>query len=466
MEAMHGVCLGAIMKTEIAPEVKLPLLIAIGWGVGTVVPSIMFNITNVFLMRFMTDAMGIAAVTAGALFAISKIYDAVTDPLMGTLSDKTRSRWGRHRPYLILGAVVGGLSLVALFAPPGGIVGDNAVWYMLAALLFYSTGYTIFNVPYLAMPAEMTQNYHERSFLMSWRVTAINVAQVGSLILAPVILVQAGGGRVGYATVGWAMAGVVILAGVVSFSMTAKAPFHDVPSGPMPKFKDQLRTVAENKPFLMLLFIKFFMLLSNSFSFGASAYFVQRVIQQPDSTLSWMFGTSTAASLLTIPIWLKVARRIGKARALILACVIFALFALSWLWAEQGDSLVLILLRPLGTGTAAAGIILIGQSMLPDTIEYDRRRTGLERAGIFAGIYTTAEKLAYALGPALTGILLGAMGYVSGTGGAAIEQPASAITAIYLCIGVAPGVCLSAAIAMLFFYDLDEAKLKATTKIA
>ena len=104
--------------------------------------------------------------------------------------------------------------------------------------------------------------------------------------------------------------------------------------------------------------------------------------------------------------------------------------------------------------------------MLPDTIEYDRRRTGLERAGIFAGIYTTAEKLAYALGPALTGIVLGAMGYVSGTGGTAIEQPASAITAIYLCIGVAPGVCLSAAIAMLFFYDLDEAKLKATTKIA
>ena len=104
--------------------------------------------------------------------------------------------------------------------------------------------------------------------------------------------------------------------------------------------------------------------------------------------------------------------------------------------------------------------------MLPDTIEYDRRRTGLERAGIFAGMYTTVEKLAFAAGPAFTGILLGSMGYVEGTAGAAIEQPASAITAIYLCIGVAPPTCWLIACGLLLFYDLDEAKLKATESTA
>ena len=88
----------------------------------------------------------------------------------------------------------------------------------------------------------------------------------------------------------------------------------------------------------------------------------------------------------------------------------------------------------------------------------------MERAGIFAGIYTTAEKFAYALGPAITGILLGAMGYISGTGGGGIEQPESAITAIYLAIAVAPPICLMMAVGMLFFYDLDEEKLKATTQ--
>lgn len=458
--------LGGNMSDSKSSEIKLPLAVAIGWGIGTIVPSIMFNVTNVFLVRYMTDFLGIAAVTAGLTVAASKIYDAVTDPVMGTISDRTRSRWGRQRPYLILGAVVSGASLVALFGVPGGLTGTSAAWYMLGALILYSTGYTIFNVPYLAMPAEMTQNYHERSFLMSWRVVAINVAQVIGLILGPILLVKAGGARPGYAIVGWTMAGVIVLAGCLSFAMTSKAPFREVPAGPAPKFKDQIRAVGQNKPFLQLLGIKFFMLLANAFSFGAYAYFVQRVLEQSDTVLSYMFTTSTIAGLTAIPIWLRVARKLGKPRALVLACSILALSASSWLLAGPGESLILILMRPLGTGIAAAGMLIVGQSMLPDTIEYDRRRTGLERAGIFAGFYTTAEKFAYALGPALTGLLLGSMGYVAGTRGVAIEQPASAITAIYIAVGVVPPICLLIACGFLFFYKLDEEKLKATTQEA
>jgi len=97
---------------------------------------------------------------------------------------------------------------------------------------------------------------------------------------------------------------------------------------------------------------------------------------------------------------------------------------------------------------------------LPDTIEYDRRRTGLERSGIFSGIYTTAEKLAYALGPALTGFFLGSMGYVSSTDGSVIQQPESAITAIYICIGFAPVLSLLAGCFCIAYYSLDELSLK------
>ena len=273
------------MKDKLQAEIKLPLAVAIGWGIGTVVPSIMFNVTNVFLVRFMTDFLGIAAVTAGLVVAVSKIYDAVTDPVMGTISDRTRSRWGRQRPYLVLGAFVSGASLIAIFGLSSSLEGAAAAWYMLGALILYSTGYTIFNVPYLAMPAEMTESYHERSFLMSWRVVAINVAQVIGLILGPIILVTAGGGRLGYAAVGWTMAAVVVLAGCLSFAMTKKAPFRNVPPGPSPKFREQIRTVAQNKPFLQLLAIKFFMLLANAFSFGAYAYLVKRVLEQSDTIL-------------------------------------------------------------------------------------------------------------------------------------------------------------------------------------
>ncbi len=446
------------------PDIKLPLYIAVGWGIGTVVPSIMFNITTIWLIPFMTNFMALGAAVAGGIFALSKLYDAVTDPLMGVISDKTKTPWGRQRPYLLLGAIVSGASIVAIFAPPSAVIGDMAVWYMLFALILYSTGYTIFNVPYLAMPAEMTQNYHERSFLMSWRVTAIQVAQVAALIGSPFLLSYFGNDLGGYATVAWIMAGLIVLAGGISFAMTAKAPFHEVPHGPTPPFREQLRTVAGNKPFLQLVAIKFMMLLANSFSFGAYALFVLIALQETTDTIGYMFIASTASALLAIPIWLRVSRAIGKQRTLMTACGILALTSASWLLAAPGDPLISILLRPFGTGIAAAGMLIIGQSMLPDTIEYDRRRTGLERAGIFAGMYTTAEKMAYALGPALTGLLLASMGYVSGTEGFAIEQPDSAITGIYIAVGVAPGICLLGAIFATSFYKLDEETLKSTTR--
>jgi GPH family glycoside/pentoside/hexuronide:cation symporter len=444
-------------------DVRLPIIIAVGWGFGTVVPSVMYNVTNFFLMQFMTDMLGIAAGTAGLIYTLSKLYDAVTDPVMGVISDKTKTRWGRHRPYLVLGCFVCAASLLALFSPPAFFTSDTIVLYMFFALILYSTGYTIFNVPYLAMPAEMTQNYHERSFLMSWRVGAIQVSQVAALIASSFLLSALGGGREAYAVVGWIVAGIVIVAGITSFKMTEKAPFHDVPHGPKPGFREQLKSVAQNIPFAQLVGIKFFMLLANSFTFGALVYFVLRVLEQPFTTLGFMTTTSTVTAAASIPIWLKMSRKIGKRNALIGACTILGLTGVSWLFSDASEPFALILLRPAFTGIAAAGILTIGQSMLPDTIEYDRRRTGLERAGVFAGIYTTAEKMAFAFGPILTGVLLESMGYISGTQGVATEQPESAITAIYIAMSVAPGVCLIGAISILLFYKLDEEKLKATT---
>ena len=452
------------MESTANSHVRLPLTIAVGWGVGTLVPAIMYNITNLFLMRFMTDVLGIAAISAGLVFFLSKIYDAVTDPLMGTLSDRTRSRWGRHRPYLILGGVLCSLSLIALFAPPSAVTGDNAMWYMLAAMILYATGYTVFNVPYLAMPAEMTESYHERSFLMSWRVTAIQGAQLFAQVAAPLLLVAWGSNRSAYGSVGMVMAAAAMVAAVICFYSTAKAPFHEVLESKLPPLLEQAKTVFKNKPFLQLMAIKFFTLLANAFSFGSLAYFVQRVLEHSDQILALLFLTSTIAGLCAIPVWLKVGKRLGKSKTLLVACLILICTGSSWLLAGPGEPIPLIIIRAIFNGSAAAGLILMGQSMLPDTIEYDRRRTGLERAGIFAGMYTTVEKLAFAMGPAITGILLGSMGYVAGTAGAAIEQPASAITAIYICVGIAPPICLVVACGFLLVYDLDEAKLKATIR--
>lgn len=157
----------------------------LSWGLGSLGVAILFNTQNVLLTRFMTDEMGIAAGTAGFLLLVTKLYDAITDPLMGFITDHTESRWGRRRPWIFIGGVGAACSFIYLFNAPtsiGPIIG------IFIGLIAYSTFYTMFNVPYLSMPAEMSNIPSERTTLMSWRVRAIGLGQLIGSALAPVMV--------------------------------------------------------------------------------------------------------------------------------------------------------------------------------------------------------------------------------------------------------------------------------------
>lgn len=153
------------MSTPAKPASTLSRTTMIGWGLGTLGPVMLVSSTNALLLRFMTDFVGLSAGLAAALIGLSKLYDAFADPTMGWLSDRTRSRWGRRRPYLLAGGALLALSMLALFwLPP--LEGDTArTLYMGAVLIFYATAYTVFTIPYMAMPAEMSSSYHQRTEL-------------------------------------------------------------------------------------------------------------------------------------------------------------------------------------------------------------------------------------------------------------------------------------------------------------
>lgn len=166
---------------------RLPLKTCLSWGMGTVAMSILFNSYAVLTLRFMTDTLGIAAALAGTILLGAKVYDAITDPIMGLVTDRTKSRWGRRRPWLLVGAIVCATAFVAQFSvsPDAGSV----VLLVALALILMRTGYTIFNIPYMAMAAEITSGagdqYHQRSYLMSYRVGAICIGQLIGGALAP-----------------------------------------------------------------------------------------------------------------------------------------------------------------------------------------------------------------------------------------------------------------------------------------
>ena len=140
--------------------VPLPLTTCVGWGVGTLAVAVVFNTINVLLLRYLTDTVGIGAALAGSLIGLSKLYDAVIDPMIGGVSDRSRSPRGRRRPFVLVGGLMLAVAVIVLFHFPGGIMGTAAMLYLGAALLFYSTAYAVFTVPYMAMPAEMTGDYH------------------------------------------------------------------------------------------------------------------------------------------------------------------------------------------------------------------------------------------------------------------------------------------------------------------
>lgn len=446
------------------PERTLPLTVCLGWGVGSLGMAIMFGLINTFALTFMVNQLAISAGIAGLLLAVSKIYDGFTDPLMGVISDKTNTKMGRRRPYLLVGAFMLAATMVLMFNVPDFASPSGSTIYMTAMLLVYATAYTVFNVPYLSMPAEMTEGYHERSYLMSFRVYGIAGAGFVGLAAGPMLIDGFGGGRAGYEAMAWIMGGAVLLASLLCFYFTKDAPFKHKVDTKHYSMKDQIRLAAENKPFMWLMVSKLCGLLGAALSAPAKAFFFPMVLGASLTSFGWYWVAFYIAMILSQPFWLRYGKSHGKRNIFIFALLATAIVNLTWLLATPAEPYVITIIRGLSLGFFGGATLLMGQAMLPDTMEYDLRRTGLRREGVYAGFYTTIEKFSYAIGPAITGAVLGAMGYVASRDGF-VEQPESAILAVYICAAGLPALMGFIGAICLMRYDLTEEKLKATPRV-
>jgi GPH family glycoside/pentoside/hexuronide:cation symporter len=449
----------AVSAAATPPARQLPFFVALGWGMGTLGPAMVLAATNVLLLRFMTDHLGIAAAMAGLLLAASKIYDAVTDPLTGILTDRTKSRIGRRRPWLLWGGLALALVFVALFNPPSFASPQATTLYMGAMLLLYATAYSTFSIPYMAMPAEMTRNYHERSYLMTFRVFAAAAGGIAATSLGTWLIARYGGGALGHGLMAWTLAPLVLLSALWAYRATEGAPFT---ARAMPKERfplhDQIRLIVENRPFLVLLIVKFATLMILGVQ-AAFPFFFAQVLAVKDDQLAAYFLAQQVSMLLSQFLWLFLARRLGKKLTLQIALFVLIFIGLTWLLAAAGDPFWQVLLRAIGTGVASGGVLLMGQALLPDTQEYDYLLSGLRREGLFAALYTTVEKASGAVGVAVVGWFLGFMGYVAGGGGLA-AQSESAILGIRLSVGLFTPLCCGLAFLALLFYNLPESRLK------
>jgi GPH family glycoside/pentoside/hexuronide:cation symporter len=451
---------------------KLPLSLKLSWATGALGVAILMNGITALMLVYMISVLRIEPWLAGTLLAVSRIYDAFSDPIAGAMSDKTESKMGRRRPYLLWGAHVSSVSFLMCLAVPflgpfeNALQGPGllAAGYILFALLVYTTGYSLYNVPYMAMPGEMTDGYQERSSIHGYRVMFASVggmlAQSGSLVA---IGMAGGRSSIGpedwntFAMIGIVGAALIYITMMVTFFGTKNARQVAQTETPLP-WKQQITSFFQNVPFMQILSVKLLQLIGLSFSTSALIFMAVNIVGLNPAKLAFVGVTMVVTVVLLTQPLMKLGKVIGKRGGYILSSFATVLVAGSW-WFEGPGTVPdwELIARGVFNGIAFAGNVAFAMSMLTDAMELDSHRTGMRREGMFTALYSFIEKFAAAFGPAIVGIVFSLVAFDP-------QKPPEEITpevrqAVLLGVTYMPIICMLASIVVLSFYKLDEKAL-------
>jgi Na+/melibiose symporter-like transporter len=427
--------------------------VRIGYGSGSVATGAFGTVPGLMLLPYLTDSLGIAAILAGFIVFLPKAWDVILNPIAGRISDRTVDRRGPRRPWLLRAGAGLAVGFALLFAAPDMATGLEALW-VLVAFVGCATAYAFFQVPYVAMPAEMTSSYDERTRLMTWRVAILAFTIMLAGATAPAIR-DAVGGRDGYRVMGLVMAAIIAIGVVSAYVGTRNAPF----SAPQPgagSLRDQLRIVAAARDFRWLLTTFVIQALATGCMLAGVDYLAKNVLGK-DGAATILFVCFVGPALLLTPAWSAIGTRVGKKRGYVASSVILACGALLAVTAQWAPAAVVYAAVVL-VGVGYAGCQVFPMAMLPDAAAVDARRTGTTRAGVYTGVWTAGETLGLALGPGVYALVLAIGGYRSSTDGDA-AQPDSALTAITLGFSILPAALMVLSLWWLRRYTLDAAEV-------
>lgn len=442
---------------EVSPA-ALPARVRRGYGLGSVVTGAFPTVPGLLLLPYLTDTLGVAAGLAGLVVLLPKAWDVLLNPVAGRISDRSTHPDGRRRPFLLRGGIALAICFALLFAGPTAPQGPAAAW-VVVLFLACASAYAFFQVPYVAMPSELTRDYTERTRLMTWRVVVLALAILVSGGLSPALR-DALGPPWGYRAVG-IFVGLLILGGAVGAWWATKGAspvVHVTASGSL---REQLRVVARARDFRALLLAYSVQALATGVMLAGVDYTARWVLGSPGASTA-LFVAFVAPALVVTPVWERVGTRTGKRPGFVAATLCFAVGALL-VWVVRDLGLVAVAGAIALVGVGYAGAQMFPLAMLPDAAAVDADRTGENRVGVYTGVWTAVETLGLAFGPGVYALVLMVGGYVSSTGGA-VTQPDSALTAIVLGFSVLPALLFLASLLLLRHYRIDEAAVVAAGK--
>jgi len=398
------------MRMTVNDKNIIPVATKLLWGAGAGGVAFMLNVVAIWALIYMTIVLKMDPLLAGIVLFIPKLFDAVTDPLIGTISDRLKTNKSRRRPFLLAGAILSPLSFLMIFTTPIFDAEWMTAAYIFTALMIYSLAMTIFNIPYLAMPAEMTDDYHERTSIHSYRVIFYRVAGIVGLAVPLLIEYIGRDSWYAFALLGVLGAVFIFLTMITAWGGTKDAKFTQAQPNP-PNMFAEMAHVFSNGHFIRLILVKLCQLLGVASTIAAFPFFVRFVLARDYSFLTLYGGVSAIVGILSVPIFIMLSKKIGKSWTYIVSALFYVAAVLSWVFVSPDDSTFVICLRAIPIGIAGSGNVILAMSMLTDIINYDSKFSGVRREGVFTSFYTFTEKLTFAFGPLIVGAALKVAGF-------------------------------------------------------
>jgi len=419
------------------------------YGIGDYAICLYWSGVGLYLLYFYTDVVGISPLYAGWIYAIGITWDAITDPFMGFIAERTRSKWGSYRPFIIFGSVPLALSFVLLFwVPP--FEGTFLFLFLLLVNIFHRSCFTIVSVPYSSLTARITDDSDERTKLTTARMLA---ASFGTFSISaagfPIVLFFGSGNEsTGFLFLGLISGSIAILILAITVYFVKERTFDPV-NQVNANFKLIAKSVSQNYPF-WIVFSSILILGSTALMFNNNLIYFVKYSLDLHAYQGLILGTSGGFTLLAIPFWALLALRLGKRNSWLIAMVWLLIgFLAFYFYPTQSLSELLIILAFLGFGNGATGVLF--WSMLPDTIEYGEWKTGIRTESSLYGFMTFAQKGAIGISALLLGIILTNIGFIPNE-----TQSQETLDSLKMVMSWVPisGVILS--LVMVIFYPINK----------
>jgi Na+/melibiose symporter-like transporter len=427
-------------------EKRLPLRHLLLYSLPAGALGFQFSTITFYLLPFATDVLLLPAQTIGLIFGLSRVWDAAVDPVIGWLSDATRSRFGRRRPWMAAGMLPMAATFFMMWSPPAELAGDALALWLGGSLFVFYTALTMVDVPHQSLGAELSDAYHERTRIFGVRR---GVFGIGALVATAGIYFITAAEDPREVAAAIATSGALLLVALVGLTSAL------VPERFLDRSLDTahpwaaLRDVWRNPHARRLLIVFLIQQVGLSSLIAALPYFSTYVMGTPAYTAAYLF-TFLAASSASIPLWLALAPRFEKKTLFVSAMAGVGAALTGMLFVGPGQEAIVLLIAVVG-GLAAGGADMLGPSIQADVIDYDELMTGERKEGIYFAMWAFVQKAAAGGTVALVGFVLAGVGFVPNA-----QQTPEALFAIRGLVGLLPAVLYTAGILAFLSFALDE----------